>query len=366
MKIMKFKFAANSVFVYDGLYQELTESFNQYSSDNNLNIQLETVLFSDLNVTYAVNEYGSTIESLLLKKSKKYDIYCFDPVYNSVYAKNLDDLTLLNRYKKDVPQTWDELIETSKYILEQERNLNNTELIAYNGLFSDLNAFNSFYEFIFSFRNTPDPVFPGYDSDEAVAALNKLKELKNEISSDEIFKGGELMTFNLLMYGTGLFVRFWDSGIPLNLMFYSTVFPGKEKGINTSLVGGMNLGISKYISQKQKEAAIKVIEYMTSEEVQREIIIKKNMLYSAIAKFYDDEEICKLLSCPLVKNPQKILYSQINVNDYDAYYLQVNSILEEFLFGDRSAKDVLEEINNITKVFNFSLDLKSGLIMFIV
>jgi len=35
-----------------------------------------------------------------------------------------------------VPKTWDELIETSKYIINEEKRLyNNTELIGYNGLF---------------------------------------------------------------------------------------------------------------------------------------------------------------------------------------------------------------------------------------
>jgi len=37
---------------------------------------------------------------------------------------------LLNKYNKSIPQTWDELIKTSRYILEQEKDPN---LIAYNG-----------------------------------------------------------------------------------------------------------------------------------------------------------------------------------------------------------------------------------------
>jgi len=38
---------------------------------------------------------------------------------------------LLEKYKKPIPQTWDELIETSLYIKERE---NDPELILYNGL----------------------------------------------------------------------------------------------------------------------------------------------------------------------------------------------------------------------------------------
>ena len=40
---------------------------------------------------------------------------------------------LLNKYNKQVPKTWSELINTCKYIIEKEKN--NTDLICYNGLF---------------------------------------------------------------------------------------------------------------------------------------------------------------------------------------------------------------------------------------
>ena len=39
---------------------------------------------------------------------------------------------LLDKYKLEIPKTWDELISHSKYIMERE---NNTDLIPYNGLF---------------------------------------------------------------------------------------------------------------------------------------------------------------------------------------------------------------------------------------
>ncbi len=41
---------------------------------------------------------------------------------------------LLTTYNKRIPKTWDELVETSKYILKEEREKNNTDLVAYNGL----------------------------------------------------------------------------------------------------------------------------------------------------------------------------------------------------------------------------------------
>ena len=44
--------------------------------------------------------------------------------------------SLKKKYNKDVPKTWNDIMEIGKYILEEERKLNNTDLIGYNGLFS--------------------------------------------------------------------------------------------------------------------------------------------------------------------------------------------------------------------------------------
>jgi len=41
----------------------------------------------------------------------------------------------LTKYEKDVPKTWDELIETAEYILKREREENNNyELIGYSAV----------------------------------------------------------------------------------------------------------------------------------------------------------------------------------------------------------------------------------------
>jgi len=74
------------------MYSSLVNEFNRYSKENDLDIELEMNLFSDQNVTFNVDEYGSLIDALLFKKSDKYDVYCFDPVYTIKYAPFLLDL----------------------------------------------------------------------------------------------------------------------------------------------------------------------------------------------------------------------------------------------------------------------------------
>jgi len=44
-----------------------------------------------------------------------------------------NNVELLNKYNKTIPKTWDELLQTGKYILEHERN--NTDFLVYNGAF---------------------------------------------------------------------------------------------------------------------------------------------------------------------------------------------------------------------------------------
>jgi len=55
------------------------------------------------------------------------------PIYAD-YTILYSNMVLLNKYKKRIPKTWEELYNTAKYIIEKEKELNNTDLIGYNGL----------------------------------------------------------------------------------------------------------------------------------------------------------------------------------------------------------------------------------------
>eukprot|EP00833_Pecoramyces_ruminatium_P012208 jgi/Orpsp1_1/1186240/evm.model.d7180000049123.1 len=213
--------------VYDDLYNTLTNDFNQYSKNNKLDIELEMTLFSDKNSTSGTDTYSSTVDAYLRKKSKVYDMYVYDPIFTRVYSSHFIDLKewlnkdilklfmdgdaskistykgkwvslpvfikykvmysnmkYLNNYGKKIPRTWDELIETGEYILNEEHQKNNTSLVGYNGLFpGSENTICSIYEFIYSFRDTKESPMPEFNSQKAIEALYKLDEIKNKISS---------------------------------------------------------------------------------------------------------------------------------------------------------------------------------------
>ncbi|ORX43287.1 hypothetical protein BCR36DRAFT_460867, partial [Piromyces finnis] len=93
---------ANSAYVYNGMFNVLVDEFNKYSIEKELNIHLNLVLFSSDTTAFYSDEYGNTVDSLLLRKSEKYDIYCFDSVYNNRYGQYLEDIeNLLKQYHMD-------------------------------------------------------------------------------------------------------------------------------------------------------------------------------------------------------------------------------------------------------------------------
>jgi len=60
---------------------------------------------------------------------------------DSFYSNKL----LLAKYDKEIPKTWDQMIETAKEILTKEKDLNNTSLIGYNGLLTGKKNYVIYY-----------------------------------------------------------------------------------------------------------------------------------------------------------------------------------------------------------------------------
>ncbi|ORX80036.1 hypothetical protein BCR32DRAFT_245916 [Anaeromyces robustus] len=185
--------------------------------------------FTDQNSTQGYKDVYSTL-SLLKKKNNKYDIFAYDANYLKEFAPYLLELekhlsrqsleyyssndnrklteynghrygmpfiliftilfsnvSYLENYNKTIPKTWDELLETSKYIIEREREDNNNTIIGYNGLFpNNENTMCSIYQFLYSYRDEKDSGLPDFNSETASNAFDKLMQIKNEISTGKI------------------------------------------------------------------------------------------------------------------------------------------------------------------------------------
>jgi len=177
-------------------HRSLINGFNEYSKEKGLGINVDLIVLTPDNSTSDIESYGTTIESLLVKKSEKYDLYFFYASYTKKYAKHFIDLReylpkesievfdqsvlqhqctsyndelvglpmhidigvlysnvkYLTKYNKDVPKTWDELLSTSKYIYDEEKKLNNT-IMRYNGLLNDYSGNYLFMNLLIHLEN---------------------------------------------------------------------------------------------------------------------------------------------------------------------------------------------------------------------
>ncbi|KAL6625309.1 periplasmic binding protein-like II, partial [Neocallimastix sp. 'constans'] len=390
----------------DKFFQLIEKDFNNYAIENSLDIQLNVTLYTFNNSLDLENDYRSTIEYIQNNDSTKYDIYFFDIIYSSKYYEillELDDvipeshfllyssgiapyickyngkwiglpvdinyrilysnMDLLNKYEKKLPKTWEEMLNIGNEILKEERANGNNELIGYNGFIPDYeNYLSSVEEFIFSFRNNITSHYPGYDSTEAQNALKKLKQIKNDLSSNEAFRSNDSFSIEKLTDGKAIFIKYWFFQT-VNKVYKKSILPGNIEGISGSTIGGYNIGINNKISNNRKEKAIEVFKYITSWDIQKKYLIENHIL-SAIKELYDDEEVCRTIECEEIKNTQSF-YHKYN----DKYYKKFKEYIYKFLYGDLSVEEVLKKIRTIGKIYIISVNPKEsieGFIMFLI
>jgi len=98
----------------------------------------------------------------------------------------------------------------------------------------------------------------------------KYKQIKNEISSDSYLLSGNDFTTKNLFSNNAIFLKFWY--IPSAYLYYQSALPGKKEGVSGSVVLATNVAITKY--SKKKDAAVEVLKYITSKEIQKNILYK--------------------------------------------------------------------------------------------
>ncbi|ORX84281.1 periplasmic binding protein-like II [Anaeromyces robustus] len=391
----------------DEVYLSIFNEFNTYANENDLDIQAKLHILSNTNSTTNKADFGSSTE-VLLKKYNKYDIYVYDNLYIANYGKYLLDLkdyftqdylnlynqnllnqtcyykdelvglpislaytvlysnrVLLSKYNKKIPKTWDELLETSKFILNEEKKLNNTNIIGYNGLFTDDDfGICSIYEFIYSCRESYNSTFPELTSEVSINSLEKLKQIKDEISSDSVFRTDN--TLNSLKNGDSLFLKYF---ITPEIFFKHTydmsILPGIKEGISGAIVAGYNVGIFKNLSEEKKFASLAVLQFISSPEMQKKYFLKQLMI-SGILTLFDDEEVCQACDCEVFKNLQPIGRPSYKIPNYDEYSEKFRQYIYEFLYGDLSAEKALKKADDITRIYYISINKNYSLLGFII
>jgi len=386
-------------------------SFHEYAKKNNLDITITLDLLKYDKPTDSFTYFKSFVESLLKNKNTSaYDIYFYNAKFISIYGPYLLKLNsklpeeliemynprvleeectyknelvgfplsityevmysnknLLSKYAKPIPKTWNELIETCKYIMERE---NDSELICYNGFFDDTEqGLYSLYEFIYSCRDSYNSTYPNPGDKSFIESLKMLKRIKDEVASDTIFKSNENFTFSKLLSGKAIFIKYWLVGEPLlsSLQYHLSVLPGLNEGVSGSMAEGDNMGISKYLPEKKIEAALEVIKFLTSKEYQRGIL--ENLGFpTALTELLNDEEVCKKAKCNLLNEIQftgEPLFIRDGPDDFRKKY---KKYIYQYLYDNKTVDETLKKIVDLSKIYYVSLDMENtsvGLIYFI-
>ncbi|OUM58656.1 hypothetical protein PIROE2DRAFT_16013, partial [Piromyces sp. E2] len=270
---------------------------------------------------------------------------------------------LLKKYNKEPPKTWDELINTSKFILNEEKKLNSEkELRAYNGLFNELWAEYSFYDFIYSCRDSIDSPFPDIRSNATRRAYETLKKLKEEISSDEEFQLMDDYTIGHLISGNSIFLKYWILAEPDNSVvrekYQVSVLPGYFEGVSSSRISGFNIGIDVNVKDDKDKikAIIEFVTFSTSWEIQKELFIKGDSV-PAIFSLFDDEEVCSIRGdCEMFKNIQHMKKPDKErklVPDFDEKFYYHS---EKYLFEDVSLEDTIDHLDDISRIYYIPLN----------
>jgi len=180
------------------------------------------------------------------------------------------------------------------------------------------------------------------------------------LSSDIEFRSDESYTFNKILNGQSVFLKYWILGEPLiNEIKYSiTNLPGSKEGISTSIPSGCNIGIYGDIDKERKEAAVEALKFIASKEVQREYL-KARQLISAIYSLYYEKEVCETSDCGMFINMQPLndpVYSIKNIKKFTGF----RNYIYDYLYSDDDDQiimdQVIKKIIDLTKVYQISLD----------
>ncbi len=239
---------------------------------------------------------------------------------------------LLQKYNKNVPETWDELIDTAMYIMDQEPDMKGHagSWAQYEGLTCNL------MEFVWSYGGK---VFDKkgnviYNSPETVEAVSTMTDMirRYEIMPEGIvnFHSGDARA--PFFSGKLVFLRDWPSGWRsaqdpeksnvVDKVGIAALPKGDPEGRSYSTLGGWQIMVSKY--SENKEAAIKFAKFRASKKAQKIAALGLSHIPSRHS-LYEDSEILEFM--PFLTE----MYPAI-VNTYPRpqtpYYAEVSNVLQ--------------------------------------
>jgi len=153
-------------------------------------------------------------------------------------------------------------------------------------------------------------------------------------------------------------------------IFKATALPGRKEGVSGSYIISTNLGVSSYIDNERRTAALEFMKFIALKETHKKFIISKSF-FSAITELYDDEEVCKVIECDIIKDayPFSFMNNDVDLFGNDDYQKKYKDIIYEYLYKDKPINEVLKKVDDISRIYTFSLktdDSNIGLVIFII
>jgi len=174
-----------------------------------------------------------------------------------------------------------------------------------------------------------------------------------------------IVEFKLQQIFTGQFLFGSFFLTEINPDYKITRLPGGKRGISGSAVVAYSIAINKNSSNDKRKAVIEAFQYLTSKNMQRDYI-KSKKITSCIPSLYDEEEICSLVDCELYKSLQPFGRDLSLIDDYDTFSINFRKNIYNFLYGNETAKDALQKVEDLYKMYYVSIMDDDGFIITIV
>jgi multiple sugar transport system substrate-binding protein len=258
---------------------------------------------------------------------------------------------LLEKYNKSVPITWNDLVETAAYIMEQE---NIPDLYGYAGSWKQYEGVTcNLTELVWShggdfLDNNGNVIFNSKESIEALQLMGDMVS-KYKLTPDGISNFGSGDVRKLFANGQLIFSRDWPSFAKqandpersnvVGKVGY-TVLPTVVDCENYSTLGGWGVMVSNF--SEYKEEAVKFAKFRASYEVQKQEALDLAHLPTRVA-LYDDKEVQEAL--PFAKDMLPVMMST-KPRPQSPFYAELSGVLQletqNVITGKKSAEEAVK------------------------
>lgn len=272
---------------------------------------------------------------------------------------------LLEKYSLQPPTTWDELTTAAQTIQDGERAANPDfyGFVFQGNVYEGLTCNGLEWQYSYGGGTIVEPDGTvSVNNEQAIAAFEKAKSWVGTIAPQGVTTYQEPDSLNVFTAGNAAFLRNWpyayatsqESPATEGKVGVSPLPKGNGPDArNADTLGGWQLMVSKY-SQNQ-EAAIELVKFMCSPEVQLSFAVERSHL-PTIAAVYDAPEVAEasefiprlkeVFQGGAVARPSSVtgeLYNEVSI----AYHTLLNQVLTGEKDAAGAAQQMEEQISSI-------------------